>query len=183
MMFDWPDHLGELDTVINGISTLVAAPSQLGQLDTGKRALDHPLSTEKESRRNVIKSAAIATIIAFLGIFMWNIIQEFSTVDTTKTSQAGINTRCPQYLRGLISVDYQDTPIRSVLAEIPDFADMNLVASDKIDGQVTMMLEDVPWDEVLAIVAMTNGLKLRITGRTIMIGTATDEMPPLDVDC
>lgn len=71
-----------------------------------------------------------------------------------------------------ISLNFQDIEVRSVLAIIADFAGLNLVASDSVQGRVTLNLEEVPWDQVLDLVLKSHGLASRREGSVIVVAPA-----------
>lgn len=48
-----------------------------------------------------------------------------------------------------LSLNFQDIDVRSVLQLIADFTDLNLVASDTVAGNITLRLQNVPWDQAL----------------------------------
>lgn len=72
-----------------------------------------------------------------------------------------------------MSVNFQDVEVRSVLQLIADFAGLNLVAGQAIDGRMTLRLVDVPWDEALDLVLSINGLGKRRTGSVLLVAPAT----------
>lgn len=57
-----------------------------------------------------------------------------------------------------LSLNFQDIDVRSVLQLIADFTDLNLVASDTVQGNITLRLQNVPWDQALDLVLKTKGL-------------------------
>lgn len=57
-----------------------------------------------------------------------------------------------------ISLDFVNADIRNLLRLIGDVSGMNIVASDKVQGNMTMRLIDVPWSQALDLVLTTNGL-------------------------
>ncbi|WP_253445955.1 type IV pilus secretin PilQ [Halomonas sp. Y3] len=71
-----------------------------------------------------------------------------------------------------ISLNFQDIEVRSVLAIIADFTGLNLVASDSVQGRVTLNLEDVPWDQALDLVLKSHGLASRQEGNVIVVAPA-----------
>ncbi len=71
-----------------------------------------------------------------------------------------------------ITLNFQDIEVRSVLAIIADFAGLNLVASDSVQGRVTLNLEDVPWDQALDLVLKSHGLASRQEGNVIVVAPA-----------
>ncbi len=58
---------------------------------------------------------------------------------------------------------------------IADFTDMNLVVSDSVQGHITLRLQDVPWDQALALVLQTKGLAKQRVGNVLLVAPA-DEM-------
>ncbi|MGQ4878449.1 type IV pilus secretin PilQ [Billgrantia sp. LNSP4103-1] len=73
-----------------------------------------------------------------------------------------------------ITLNFQDIEVRSVLAIIADFTGLNLVASDSVTGQVTLNLEDVPWDQALDLVLKSHGLASRQEGNVIVVAPASE---------
>ncbi len=68
-----------------------------------------------------------------------------------------------------LSLNFQDIEVRSVLQLLADFTDLNMIASDSVNGNVTLRLNNVPWDQALAIILKTNGLSQRKTGNVILV--------------
>nr|GFC95903.1 hypothetical protein [Tanacetum cinerariifolium] len=60
-----------------------------------------------------------------------------------------------------LSLNFQDIDVRSVLQLIADFTNLNLVASDTVQGGITLRLQNVPWDQALDLVLKTKGLDKR----------------------
>lgn len=73
-----------------------------------------------------------------------------------------------------LSLNFQDIEVRAVLQMIADFTGLNLVASDTIQGGITLRLKDVPWDQALDIILKTKGLAMRRTGNVIMVAPAEE---------
>jgi len=73
-----------------------------------------------------------------------------------------------------LSLNFQDIPVRSVLQIIADFTELNLVASDTVDGTITLRLDNVPWDQALELVLKTKGLDKRQVGNVLMVAPATE---------
>ncbi|MDA0789065.1 MAG: type IV pilus secretin PilQ [Proteobacteria bacterium] len=73
-----------------------------------------------------------------------------------------------------LSLNFQDIEIRSVLQLIADFTDLNLVASDTVQGRITLRLKNVPWDQALAIIMRTKGLDKRQVGNVLMVAPAAE---------
>jgi type IV pilus assembly protein PilQ len=68
-----------------------------------------------------------------------------------------------------LSLNFQDIEVRAVLQLIADFTEFNLVASDSVNGSVTLRLKNVPWDQAMDIILKTKGLGMRQEGNVIMV--------------
>lgn len=68
-----------------------------------------------------------------------------------------------------LSLNFQDIEVRAVLQLLADFTGLNLVASDTVQGSITLRLKNVPWDQALDIILKTKGLSMRQTGNVIMV--------------
>lgn len=73
------------------------------------------------------------------------------------------------YSGRLISLDLQDTNIDSALRIIAEISNLNIIASDDVNGKVTLRLIDVPWDQALDVILKTNGLDQVAEGNVIRI--------------
>ncbi|MEC7120271.1 MAG: type IV pilus secretin PilQ family protein, partial [Pseudomonadota bacterium] len=80
----------------------------------------------------------------------------------------------PAYTGERLSMDFQDIEVRSVLQLVADFTKQNLVASDTVQGRITIRLQNVPWDQALDIILRTKGLDQRKSGNVIMIAPAEE---------
>ncbi|TKE99878.1 type IV pilus secretin PilQ family protein [Vibrio kanaloae] len=69
----------------------------------------------------------------------------------------------------LISINFQDIPVRNVLQLIADYNDFNLVVSDSVTGSLTLRLDGVPWQQVLDIILQVKGLDKRVDGNVILV--------------
>ncbi|MGR9036910.1 MAG: type IV pilus secretin PilQ [Gammaproteobacteria bacterium] len=68
-----------------------------------------------------------------------------------------------------LSLNFQEIDIRSVIAVLAEFTGQNVVAGDDVRGNVTVKLDDVPWDEALDFIMMTKGLEKYETGNVTLI--------------
>ncbi len=73
-----------------------------------------------------------------------------------------------------ISLDFQDIEVRRVLQLLADFTDINMVAADSVNGNITLRLKDVPWDQALDIVLKTKNLDKRRNGNVIWIAPVAE---------
>lgn len=68
-----------------------------------------------------------------------------------------------------ISLNFQNISIRAVLQLLADFTGINIVVSDKVQGNITLRLNNIPWDQALDIILTTQGLAKRQTGNVMLI--------------
>jgi type IV pilus assembly protein PilQ len=68
-----------------------------------------------------------------------------------------------------LSLNFQNIEIRALLQVIADFTNFNVVTSDSVTGNVTLRLQDVPWDQALEIILQSKGLGLRKNGNVLWI--------------
>jgi type IV pilus assembly protein PilQ len=75
----------------------------------------------------------------------------------------------PGYAGEKLSLNFQDVTVREVLGAIAEFTKLNIITSDTVTGNVTLRLNNVPWDQALDIVMQSKGLSMRKTGDVIMV--------------
>lgn len=73
-----------------------------------------------------------------------------------------------------MSFNFQDIPVRNVLQIIGQKMGINLVISDNVSGNITLQLEDVPYDQALDIILKTKDLDKRVNGNVMLISTFED---------
>ncbi len=73
-----------------------------------------------------------------------------------------------------ISLDFQDIEVRRVLQLLADFTGINMVAADTVQGNITLRLKDVPWDQALDIILKSKNLDKRRNGNVIWIAPVSE---------
>ncbi|WP_079223033.1 type IV pilus secretin PilQ [Stenotrophomonas maltophilia] len=68
-----------------------------------------------------------------------------------------------------VTFNFQDVPVRTVLQLIAEESNLNVVASDSVQGNVTLRLVNVPWDQALDIVLRAKGMDKRQDGSVIWV--------------
>ncbi|CAM3373040.1 type IV pilus secretin PilQ [Pseudomonas plecoglossicida] len=71
-----------------------------------------------------------------------------------------------------VSLNFQDVEVRAVLQILADYAGINLVVGDEVQGNITLRLQDVPWDQALALVLRSKGLARREEGNVLLVAPA-----------
>ena len=73
-----------------------------------------------------------------------------------------------------LSLNFQDVQVRAVLQVLADHAGVNLVASDSVQGNITLRLQDVPWEQALDLVLRSKGLARREEGSVLLVAPAAE---------
>ncbi|NKB33405.1 MAG: type IV pilus secretin PilQ [Pseudomonadales bacterium] len=79
-----------------------------------------------------------------------------------------------EYTGEISSLSFQDIPVRSVLQILADYYDFSLVAGDAVSGNVTLQLDNVPWDQALELVLRTGNLGSRLEGNVLYVAPADE---------
>ena len=79
-----------------------------------------------------------------------------------------------EYTGDRLTLNFQDIETRAVLQIIADFTSMNVVVSDTVKGNVTLRLQNVPWDQALDIILKSKGLAMRSNGNVVMIAPSAE---------
>jgi len=73
-----------------------------------------------------------------------------------------------------LSFNFQDIPVRNVLQMIAQKMGVNLVIGDNVQGNITLQLNDVPYDQALDIILKTKDLDKRVNGNVMLVSTFQD---------
>ena len=73
-----------------------------------------------------------------------------------------------------LSLNFQDIEVRAVLQLLADFTGLNMVTNDSVQGNVTLRLKNVPWDQALDIILKSKGLSMRQNGNVILIAPSEE---------
>jgi len=83
-------------------------------------------------------------------------------------------TESKEYEGQRLTLNFQDIETRAVLQLLAETSGKNIVVSDTVQGNVTLRLRNVPWDQALDIVMTTKGLDMRQNGNVIMVAPAEE---------
>lgn len=73
-----------------------------------------------------------------------------------------------------LTLNFQDIEIRAVLQLLAETSGINIVVSDTVQGNVTLRLQNVPWDQALDILMTTKGLDMRRNGNVMIVAPADE---------
>ncbi|MCK4840543.1 MAG: type IV pilus secretin PilQ [Methylococcales bacterium] len=73
-----------------------------------------------------------------------------------------------------LTFNFQDIEVRSVLQILADFTGLNIIAADTVNGNVTLRLNDVPWDQALDLILKSKGLSKRKSGNVVLVAPTAE---------
>lgn len=104
-------------------------------------------------------------------------IQQANTAATTLATTAA-QTPAPlamqsaaRYTGEPISVNLKDVDLRDFFRLIHEISGLNVVLDPAVKGSLTIVLDEVPWDQALDIVLQNNGLDKQLNGNVLRIAT------------
>jgi type IV pilus assembly protein PilQ len=91
-----------------------------------------------------------------------------------KNQAAELAPEKKEYKGERLTLNFQDIEVRAVLQLLADASGQNIVVSDSVGGNLTLRLQNVPWDQALDIVLRTKGLDKRQDGNVIIVAPADE---------
>jgi type IV pilus assembly protein PilQ len=85
--------------------------------------------------------------------------------------QAAAATNPSRYSGEPISVNLKDVDLRDFFRLIHEISGLNVVLDPNVKGTLTIVLDEVPWDQALDIVLQNNGLDKQLHGNVLRIAT------------
>lgn len=95
-------------------------------------------------------------------------------VSPVRDDPAALRNVKKAYVGEPISLNFQSIEVRAVLQLLADFTGKNLVAADTVSGNITLRLQNVPWDQALDIILTTKGLGKREDGNVMWVAPAEE---------
>ncbi|WP_347246854.1 type IV pilus secretin PilQ [Thermomonas sp.] len=84
-------------------------------------------------------------------------------------SNAASSDAGTRYSGKSVTFNFQDVPVRTVLQLIAEESGLNIVAADNVQGNVTLRLMNVPWDQALDLVLQAKSLDKRRNGNVVWV--------------
>ena len=81
------------------------------------------------------------------------------------------NLNGPKYTGEPISVNLKDVDLKDFFRLIHEISGLNVVLDPNVKGTLTIVLDDVPWDQALDIVLKNNDLSRQLDGNVLRIAT------------
>jgi type IV pilus assembly protein PilQ len=103
-------------------------------------------------------------------------VQQATSAATTVAAQqqAASGSNAPQaghYTGEPISVNLKDVDLKDFFRLIHEISGLNVVLDPNVKGTLTIVLDEVPWDQALDIVLQNNGLDKQLTGNVLRVAT------------
>jgi type IV pilus assembly protein PilQ len=99
---------------------------------------------------------------------------EINPAPETADTESNLFSEEKEYEGQRLTLNFQDIETRAVLQLLAETSGKNIVVSDTVQGNVTLRLRNVPWDQALDIVMTTKGLDMRQNGNVIMVAPAQE---------
>jgi len=77
----------------------------------------------------------------------------------------------PKYTGEPISVNLKDVDLKDFFRLVHEISGLNVVLDPNVKGTLTIVLDDVPWDQALDIVLKNNDLSRQLEGNVLRIAT------------
>ncbi|MDX2410761.1 MAG: type IV pilus secretin PilQ [Woeseiaceae bacterium] len=99
---------------------------------------------------------------------------EINPAAAAKEDGSTLFSETKEYEGQRLTLNFQDIETRAVLQLLAETSGRNIVVSDTVQGNVTLRLRNVPWDQALDIVMTTKGLDMRQNGNVIIVAPAEE---------
>jgi len=120
-------------------------------------------------RMNAAQSSSQSTSSSTGGVG----IQPAVNLAAEQKEQAGQQpaTAGPRYTGEPISVNLKDVDLKDFFRLIHEISGLNVVLDPNVHGTLTIVLDDVPWDQALDIVLKNNDLARELEGNVLRVAT------------
>jgi type IV pilus assembly protein PilQ len=98
-------------------------------------------------------------------------VQQASTAAATQQGNNGVAVPQGRYTGEPISVNLKDVDLKDFFRLIHEISGLNVVLDPNVKGTLTIVLDEVPWDQALDIVLQNNGLDKQLSGNVLRIAT------------
>lgn len=88
---------------------------------------------------------------------------------TAAVGQAGAAAQPQRYAGKPVTFNFQDVPVRTILQLVAEESGLNIVAADTVQGNLTLRLINVPWDQALDVVLRAKSLDKRRDGNVVWV--------------
>src|SRR6202161_379724 len=146
-----PAPVATLPAALAGTSTALASP-----------AIAQPAAKIEAAK----PSAARSVVVSIPGV-----TPDAAAASAAAAQQAATPPPAGRYSGEPISVNLKDVDLRDFFRLIHEISGLNVVVDPAVKGSLTIVLDDVPWDQALDIVLKNNGLDKQLDGNVLRIAT------------
>lgn len=97
--------------------------------------------------------------------------QPSSASGASSSSEMATGCTTGHYTGTPFNLNLKDLDLKDFFRLISDISGLNVVLDPSVKGSLTIVLNDVPWDQALAIVLNNNGLECQLQGNVLRIAT------------
>ena len=116
------------------------------------------------SKLNVLTGSLLSIVVVMFGMRQGVCAQDMPAQFFTRPSGPS-----EPLSSQLLSLDFQNADLQNVLRILAEEGRFNLVVTDDVQGQVTLRLNEVTWEQALGIVLQAHGLMLRQQGSIFFV--------------
>jgi len=130
--------------------------------------IDFNVSALEEKKISASPKIATKKVVAKV------IAETAANVDDFKKDDAGAHANketVKKYTDRVISLDFQDADIKSVLRLMAEYGNISIVSSDEVKGTITLTMKNVPWTKALDTILDLNSLSKKQEGNVIIVTT------------
>ncbi|MEE9448248.1 MAG: type IV pilus secretin PilQ, partial [Arenicellales bacterium] len=186
-----PDGKGRVIVNLNNPNTVVDFKQQSGELIAD--FINANIDAKDERRIDVIDFATpvntvdifrhknnVRMVVAPSGQYKHTVTQNnqqfiIEVARLTQQELTALKEDDSGYSGETLSLNFQRIPVRAALQVIADFTGFNIITSDSVNGDLSLRLNDVPWDQALDLILQSKDLSMRQKGNVIRIAP-TDEL-------
>ncbi|MGB2676423.1 MAG: type IV pilus secretin PilQ [Candidatus Acidiferrum sp.] len=94
-----------------------------------------------------------------------------TTVAASQTTASPLAAPAAHYTGEPISVNLKDVDLKDFFRLIHEISGLNVVLDPNVKGTLTIVLDEVPWDQALDLVLQNNGLDKQLNGNVLRVAT------------
>jgi type IV pilus assembly protein PilQ len=94
-----------------------------------------------------------------------------TTVASSQTTASPLAAPAAHYTGEPISVNLKDVDLKDFFRLIHEISGLNVVLDPNVKGTLTIVLDEVPWDQALDLVLQNNGLDKQLNGNVLRVAT------------
>ncbi|HWZ42375.1 MAG TPA: type IV pilus secretin PilQ [Candidatus Saccharimonadales bacterium] len=144
------------------------APEKSAARERAEQAASHLISPESRAPGAMpVTNASLAMPVAAVNAALQQQAQQASVPQGQQLTACN-NGR---YTGEPINLNVKDVDLKDFFRLLHDISGLNVVLDPSVKGTLTLVLDDVPWDQALAIVLGNNGLECQLQGNVLRIAT------------